>query len=240
MFLPGNHSIQNRIDLDSISNITLRANNNKSEVNIICMRAVIILCQDVTNLNVERLSFILYQGNDRAEEPISAAVIVIRSTEISFSYSAFIGTGNSNNTLVRALYCGLSDISVFQCIFKENTGDTGGAIFSQSSNITILGGIFIGNIATNEGGAIYADESSIRLIDTSKAHDSSIPERNLNFEANCTYSNTTALLQWTSRETESSYHILHFSDNMAQTGGAIYMYKSRASLHGNVIKFTSN
>ena len=75
------------------------------------------------------------------------------SSSITVSYCTFIG-----NVSVNYSGAGIrttdSDLSVFQCNFKDNYCDWGSAIYSDVSNVEIKYCTFESNIANNYGGAV--------------------------------------------------------------------------------------
>ena len=94
IILTGNYSLEGVINLANISNITLRGEKNGSIINIINGT---IRCQNVTGLNIERLTFSVYSST------ISSVLKIIKSNKVFITSCIFRGTGNLNIALVRAL-----------------------------------------------------------------------------------------------------------------------------------------
>lgn len=239
VFLPGNHSMRNTVELENAFNITLRGAVEDTS-KIICFEAITFVYRYITNLNIEGLTFILNSGNP--ERTFFAALIVIGSREVTFSRLALIGSGDPSMVLARGLYAGLSDIHIHQCLFKGNTGDDGGAVLSQDSNITITDSIFIGNMATSSGGAVYAQGSSITLIsNASDAYIFSIMQRE-GISSICQITDGIDILGSIANRSDWAECSLLFLNNVAQhqNGGAMFMIDSRTTMEGIGIKFTQN
>ena len=155
VFLAGNHTSPATVNITNTSNITL-----VSETNLACISGVTILCDSVTNLTFQGLTFIL--DSDSILEPSSAIHLFnCRSTLIS---NRFQGSGNLKKTLARGISSLFSALNIVSCYFEGNTGDYGGAIYARAGSIVNLtGNTFIGNRVKLSGGAVFAEDSTITL-----------------------------------------------------------------------------
>lgn len=142
VFLAGNHTQLNTVNLTNISDITLRAQENEPVV--IACRNVFILCRKVTKLIIVGLKFLL---EDRIE-----ALIISYSTDILINCTAFKRSEDLTRTSARTVGITHSTLTVSNSFFK------GGAIVASTSNITLDNNVFTfnGGITTSDGGAVYA------------------------------------------------------------------------------------
>ncbi len=213
LFLSGNHSLHDAINLTSVSDIKFIRENGTTTVTIICKTGTLLQLQNVSNLLFKDMMFFY-----SVETPgmSTSAFIVVDSTEISFQNSSFqvFSTGQIRTSAIRAIYISNSNITIMSCSFKENKGDNGGAMYARRSRITISGSLFTGNKARKCGGAIYVSNSLLVL------------KGNLNNEIlplNSLYSNK-----------------VEFTDNIANdNGGAIYTESGHLQINGNSL-FVSN
>lgn len=153
VFLAGDHVPLTIVHLRNISNLTLIGNQVS---NFICKNHVAFLCSNVTNLKIENLRFVLNSG---------ICFVIVNSRSVQLFNSTFKGT--TSGVWTKAIHSGRSNITIVSCLFKGNTGDDGGAIsVTDRSTVGLNGNTFIGNRAAYSGGAIYAHNSSIILIET--------------------------------------------------------------------------
>ncbi len=226
VFSPGNHSLDIAINLTNISDLTFRRNSEHSpEVNIICINAGSLFCHNVSNLTIDGLKFILlpHQNND----PIKSILSFWNCEEISLFNTIFEGSGNTDGSLVRAIYSKHASITIANCFFSGNTGDTGGAMYIRSrSNITLYENIFIQNKATIDGGALFARESTLIFQDSQED----------DFISYNYVEDAQSIV-----EAIRHPHSMVFSNNQARYyGGAIYLNNSVATMSGTNITFMNN
>ena len=163
-FLPGNHTLQQSFRLVNISNVTFEAAFNHSVTNIICKDDVTIHCDRVIHLQIVGLSFTISQRGN------ISALKFSHSKSVFLSDTVFQGSGDVTGRAIRFQY---SEATISRCVFKHLTVTnlTGGAIFSNGTDLTIHGSSFINNVA-NWGGAIDAYKSSL-LLNTTIYHGNS-------------------------------------------------------------------
>lgn len=135
LFLAGNHSSHTTVHLRNISGVTFKG---KEKDLVIYWNNVTISCFGVQNLTIEGLSFkSAHINND--DNPSSSVLEVVYSRDVWISNSIFQGSGDPSKGLVRAILANHSSISVANCLFRRNTGDSGGAIFAAASTISLGG-----------------------------------------------------------------------------------------------------
>ena len=227
-FLAGNHSLQNSVKLTNISEIILGGKETDS-VTIICKNELSIICENVTNLSIQGLTFLLYSINTNKH---LSALSIYNSKEILLLNLTFVGNVFFSKTLVRAIYSMHSTIIIANCLFKGNTGYDGGAIYaSDGSTVTLSASNFIENEAMNDGGAIFANTSSIILKETHTCN--SAWKKGAQQNSNISIHG--------SKQAVFQSCTLYFFNNTAQGfGGAIYLQHSMASMSGTAIRFVSN
>ena len=161
LFMPGNHSLEITLNLTEISNITLRKKDGNSTANIICTNAGTIDCENVTNLNIEGLQFMILNT--------SSALNLIGCTEIFIAKSNF--TGFSKRT-GRAMWLQNTQGTIWKCAFRRTSvRKNGGAILMDGTNLTVHGSLFFENEAWGTGGgAIYAYLSALHLEENQFTH----------------------------------------------------------------------
>ena len=165
LFLPGNHTLQELVlNLSSVSDITLRGGENNSDVNIICTSTVTIKCKNVTGLKIEGLTFLL---NNIDYEVTALELINCRNVlilNITFQGSEDV----LNSKRLRATFFQHSTATIRNSVFKWNVGS---AIYIQDDSIlTICGSSFTRNKGLGNGGAVYAQESTLLLDGSTPNH----------------------------------------------------------------------
>lgn len=159
--LSGNHSLSSTVSLTNISNITIRGELSDSLVIV----SGEIRCQRVANLTIEGLKFLFSHDVVNKEESV---LVFIRSVGILINQTIFESIKRDNQSLLRAVHVTRSILTAVDCLFKGNTGRSGGAIFiSARSKITLINTIFISNKANKDGGAISSDDHSLLYINGS-------------------------------------------------------------------------
>lgn len=149
VFLSGNHAPQNPIVLRNSYNITFVGKDTVSSATITCKHRVSITCENVSDLTITRLIFLLHPSNSSGNS--SSVLKIVYSLRIALSYLTFKGSGAFAGPFARALYSVHSSITVNSSLFQGNTGYFGGAIVVLMSNLTLANNIFTQNRAdTNE------------------------------------------------------------------------------------------
>ena len=235
IFLPGNHSSHIVININDVTNITLRGHGSSS-VYILCKNKVALFFKNATNIYIERLVFILYAKHLSiyiSVEP--SALQVFDDSSVSMHGVSFFGSGDpKSNHFARAVYSEHSTVVVTNCLFKENTGVDGGAIYATTgSNVTLNGSVFLNNRAEIGGGALYARDSMVTV--------NGIQAENCT-RASGQLSRTLRSSGWLAGlESLTSFGIALFIDNVALDGGAICVADgSTVTFSGTCITFQNN
>ena len=246
LFLSGNHTLQTTINLTDIYDLKFKRNAEQDST--IHGNGGKILCMGVINLTIDGLTL------------KTAYLEVLESNDIVISNSRFLGNGTQTEHNASTLSCSNSSITVINCYFEGNTGDYGGAISVEiGSHLDLINSTFIRNIA-NGGGAIYAESSSITVTGNDN-ETAAIFSGNSAKGGGAIYLNRTTavfsgaliLFQDNSAETfgggiysikslltfRSSSTLFH--GNIAhRLGGAIYIAYMKIQLLGKNITFTNN
>ena len=233
IFLPGNHSSHIGINVSDVTNITLRGESDSSTY-ILCKNEVTLLFRNATNIYIEGLVFILYPKHLRISvEPSALRVFDVSS--VTIHGASFFGSEDSDSDhFARAVHSEHSTVVVTSCLFKENTGMDGGAIYARTgSNITLNGNVFTSNRARLGGGALYARDSEVTV--------NGIQAENCT-RASDQLSRTLRSSGWLAGfESLTSFGIALFIENVAYHGGAIRVeYNSNATFSGTCITFQNN
>ena len=150
LFLSGNHTLQTTINLTGIYDLKFKRNAEQDST--VHGNGGKILCMGVINLTIDGLTL------------KTAYLKVLESNGIVISNSRFLGNGTPTEHNVSALTCSNSSITVINCYFEGNTRDYGGAISVEiGSHLDLIDSTFIRNIANGNGGAIYAESSNITV-----------------------------------------------------------------------------
>ena len=246
-FLPGNHTLQQSFSLVNISYVTFEAAFNSSVANIIYKDSVTIHSSRVTHLNIIGLSFILSQGGDRS------ALEFNRCRLVFISNTVFKGSGAVTGRAMRLSY---SEATISRCLFESLTvtgRNNGGAIHSTAgTHLTIHRSSFINNVAGYSGGAISAPKSSLLLNETHFygnladmnggaiicSWNRQVDISQVDMVGNNTFHNNSCqhyggAICFVGLNANATH--LTLKENVAgRGGGAMYVRKSSATLHGNV------
>lgn len=152
VFLAGNYSLQTVLRLAGVSDITLRGDGNGSTASVYLGNDATIICDNVTNVRIEGLQFILCKYQCKHESVLH----FIDSGEVTISNCDFLGYGQETLARVRSVYSQHSNITIMNCFFKGNSGSSGGAIeHSGEGIVTINESTFARNINKEaHGGAV--------------------------------------------------------------------------------------
>ena len=140
IFLPGNHTLQTAANLSSVSNITL-----KGEQDATVLLGKEIFCKNITNLVIFRIKFLLtFDANSMT------AWTIVQSMDIIINCSIFEGNPDLKNS-GKALLLIDSNVSVSNNLFRWNTE---GTIDSYNSIAILNKNAFTGNRAYVKGNTI--------------------------------------------------------------------------------------
>ena len=243
LFLPGNHTLHSKVQLENVSDILLSGEEEKGDVRIILSETGLgIHCENVMNLQIEGITFHVLNS----KRNLTPFLTIINSRDVLLYNLTFQGG--------KAVHYRNSNVSIVRCLFKENTGYNGGAVsVTEDSNVTIDGNIFIDNEAMGFGGAIYVINSSLVLLEsctlgnrfTYNAAQSGgaifLNNSKIDIINNSTSLMTTPVVESTPSQTGYTQSTSTFSHNKALfNGGAIYFLDCKASLNGAVTNFQNN
>ena len=239
VFLPGNHSLQDTVNLTGIANVTLMGDSiNEADIIIIC-RNPLFSFESVTNLSIRDLKFASYGSR-------CLSILYFRNSSAEISGASFQGTGDPKKNLARAITSLSSNLTITGSRFEGGTADRGGAIYaSDSSNLNLIASVFIANRATWKGGAISANSSYISLKRTVYVNNSCrLKGGALHFERGCKVEifggnrseavNLSTILAVTTSSTQI------FLNNTASNGGGIFSSDSEMLFTGQRILFEGN
>jgi predicted outer membrane repeat protein len=257
LFLPGNHSLNTTLHLHDISDMIFEKEETISLVVIKIAKPLIL--KNATNVTIQGLTFML--SADKSPGNLSA-LGVFDSKEIFLRNLSFLG---ASSTTARAANISHSDVGIINCLFVENTGYYGGAIYaSNGASITLDGNAFIQNKAAIFGGAIFANDSSLVLKET---FGNTFTCNSAELDGGAIYClHSMIAIVGTNESTTGPFvagemcteiqaqkdrkrvdsHVTYFSYNEARSkfrdggGGAIYIGESVASLSGTVIILHNN
>ena len=222
-FLPGNHTLQQSLDLVNISNVTFEAAFNRSVTNIMCKDNVAIHCNRVTHLHIEGLSFVLSQKGDQS-------ALQFRSCRfVTISDTVFQGSREITGRAIKLTSS--EDITIYRCVIKDLTvahNQNGGAIHNTGTNLNVHESSFINNVAST-GGAIYVSHSNLLLNKTS-FHGNSAEMHGGGIDC---YSGTVEMVGTNMFHNNSCY-------DDACRGGAMLYYKSNLRMVHGTAEFKFN
>ena len=152
LFLSGNHCLQTTINLTDIYNLKFKRNEEQDST--IHGNGSKILCKGVINMTIDGLTL------------KATNLEVFKSKGIMIFNSTFLGNGTLSEYSTGALTSNDSNITVIHCHFEENTGNSGGAISIEFTNLDLISSTFFRNMAYDLGGAIYAVSSNLTVRGT--------------------------------------------------------------------------
>ena len=137
-----------------------------------------------------------------------------------FSENSALQTMNELNPIYKNITVGGGAIFTVKCelniiesqFFNNSAFDSGGSLFSTDSSLLIYGTVFESNVAGSSGGAISTFDNSSIIIETSLFADNNVQDKAVgNGGGLSVQMNSTAIAS-----------NVHFMENKAQKGGAIY------------------
>ena len=157
LFLPGNHTLHSKVQLENVSDILFSREEGNGSIRIAFNGTKpSIHCENVTNLQIEDITF--YMLNSK--KGLSSSFLILNNSTDVLLHNLTFQSG-------KTVHCSQSNVRIVSCLFQESTGFDGGAVsVTDNSNVTLDGNVFIDNKAVNFGGAIYAINSSLVLLDT--------------------------------------------------------------------------
>ena len=258
VFLSGNHGLQSIISLSNISNITLRGLRHNSTATIVCTVQYAFLCENVSNLTTQWLTFNL---TNSLFPYYVTAMAISNSGDIMIFDCTFKGSSRNVNQVVRALSVTQSNIKITRSLFEGYLENVGGAIYTTFYSSSVISEcIFVGNTARTSGGAIAVGYHSTVVL---TSHNQFIYNtagdqggaihchlctiiltgnnsfvRNLSFKLYFSISMGGAV--YISHGKIQMSGTMVFSNNEANYGGAIYLDHSTALFSGKSILFSHN
>lgn len=136
LFLAGNYSLQaTTIHLVNISDVTLAGKEDESDAIIHYGNSNGILCENMTNFQIQKLTFVLNASN------VAPAILVIRSKNILIFNSIFKGGEISKKVKSYGplIIKQFSDVTIVNCLFKRSIATYGALMVLGRSNITLDG-----------------------------------------------------------------------------------------------------
>ena len=219
IFLPGNHSQQNALNISNISDIIWRRNDSISN-DVIILNSGSLHCYNVTNFTIEGLNFV---------RSTNAPIFAFTRSAILLSSLVFQSNTGDMATTERAVQLNHSNIIIINTSFE---GIRGGAVMATDhSTLTLIDTAFIGNEAPPKGnksigGAIYCVNSTINMTGNNFLNNN-----RANLEGGAVYIWRGSLI---------ITGIANFSENEATVGGALYLSESHALINGTDINFIKN
>ena len=238
IFLPGNHSQRNELNMSNISGMIWRGNNSRSN-NVIILSSGSLHCYNVTDFIIEGLNF------------INISILYFTRSTILLSSLVFISNTGNMATTERAVQLNRSNITIINTSFE---GIRGGAVMATDhSTLTLIDTAFIGNEVPegHSGGAIYCANSTINMTgnnsinnNLAKSAGGAIYCKNstITMTENTFLNNNHAWKGGAVMIWRGSLIIIgnaNFSENEASIGGALYLSKSHALINGTDTDFIS-
>ena len=164
VFIQGNHTLDEPLCIEHVSNVTMKRLNINDIVSILCIRNSGIEGYNITNMFIEGLEFVILF--DR--RIISGTLLVFNASGgIMISNSQFRSKVIESGISIRkrALHFDFCDtIAIINCRFEGIGARKGGAILALNrTNLTLARNTFIGNIA-EEGGAINVHDQTVLIL----------------------------------------------------------------------------
>eukprot|EP01132_Coremiostelium_polycephalum_P005369 gene5369-6700_t len=149
-----------------------------------------------------------------------------------------------------------SNVLISNCNFSNNSAYTGGAMYSNSSDVVVKSTSFIGNTATYAGGAVY-NQHSPRFVDQSwnfltfKNNKAQFGGALMDYVTTILYNNVSFIQNEATiaggaalfNDSISSFTNIIFESNKANQGGAVWVFDPEPNNSQLLIKnskFTSN
>ena len=217
IFLAGNHSTATIIEIKNVSNITFKGFDNYYELYKI---DAAISFENTSDITIKML-IVMCSGTKETESTLSltnSARIYLQNLLLQGSSSQF------KKHQLRGIAINHSEVLIENCTFTENTALFGGVLsILDKSNVTLSGLYFIKNNVKAVGGAIFANQSTLRFIEKN-----TFSSNSADFEGGGIY-----CVQCTI----TSLAVIDFIDNYAsKTGGAFILLDAKASFYNiNVI-----
>ena len=244
LFLPGNHILlRGTLNLTNISNVTLKG---RPSANINSRSNNIILCKNTSGLRIDGLNFYIFTVTRSQKQSVSALKI-IKGTSVFLNNNIFQGTGNlavltrsqayiNNCTFQKskgsALHLWRCTAKIFSCTFTENEGTgNGGAIFAKYTKVSLEWNDFSYNSDPHRGGAIHCSQySTLKMSQSNWFYNNRV----VNTEG---YAHEVTFQGGGAVNANQRVNIIvagnvHFKNNTATAGGAIYLRSSKMKVEG--------
>ena len=245
VFLPGNHSQQNTLNISNTSSMIWRGHESGSN-DVIILSSGSLHCYNVTDFTIEGLNFIR-----------STNVPIFAFTRSAILLSSLVFQSNTGNmaTTERAVQLNHSNITIINTSFE---GIRGGAVMATDhSTLTLIDTAFIGNEVPegpkSNGGAIYCANSTINMTGNN-----SINNNRAYWKGGAIYCRNSTM-NMAGNNSINNNHVIYsggavcilggsllitgianFSENEARDGGALHLSKSHALINGTDINFIKN
>ena len=220
-FLPGNHSLTASLNLTDVSNIMFKCAVNDSHPVIMCNVALNIV--NVTNMTITGLTFLV----NLTQNLFTAALVFTNSDEIAITDSVF-RNGNDHFVRRRAIFSSASNVIISGSHFEGNTAGSGGAIRAETSIITFRGNSMKNNSAISDGGAIYFYRCKVLMAGT------------VTFRGNFVRADGTGGAITVDGGMFTVTGVVNFTNNKADSGGALYLTSTRADFTAGDVTFRDN
>ena len=280
VFLAGDHYLNTSFEISSIRELRLVSNGSIIEPSKIICQGVGWKFGDISYTHLSDIS-IISCGNEHSSglglrlpalsiadiqvfDMVNVSVqdsygnaIFSQNSGISLQNSSFVRNGRGSPFLGTSFFGGaisaiMSNISMEDVSFVNNSAYQGGAIYAALAYISMEDVSFVNNSAS-EGGAIYAYiANSIMKGDVSFLNNSAgvggavsaISASTLSMEGDVSFFNNSAEQDGGAIHALSSNIIMvgdvSFLNNCAKDGGAVFAYSSSISMEGNVSFFNSS
>ena len=245
-FLSGNHTLDSDLILDYMTSLQLMNIDYPQKVHITCeqsSRFVVYLIINSVYINgldfigcgvntIELVGFLSIDNSSFRGQRNSSTALVVVNTVATVKRSSFqsnnVGTPKNieknlwTSNVGGAVTISHSHITISNCIFKGNSAEVGGAMFSEmNSNITINNSTFVDNHATCVqtsiacyGGALYTQRGGTVQIHNSVFRSNTVTMHDTYYVFNC-YGGAIALVNGAGLY----IHTSELSYNDAWTGG---------------------
>ena len=256
LFMNGEHHLTTELHLVSLTNITLIGTNSSD---IIIDAGAGIVCTNTSGFSLQSLK-ITHQGQVGPIPSTSYSAIVLNMSHFISHNVRFRGL-NLGHCFSRAISIINSKAAVINCSFYDGHSYEGGAIYVLMSKVIFCGdNLFKNNKASNSGGAIFSNKSTLIFSNDCAAlwnnrvrvccsvicmkNSIYMTQFRTGYNGSSKFINNNAKWSGGAIVIENNSHLQIkssiFFDNRAYfSGGAIEVTKSTAFLYGD-IKFAGN
>ena len=231
IFQPGIHSLQSDLTVKQKNNFSMVASaNNSSSIVLNCEKDARLYFLGVNNLHISGLA--IKHCNGQVAHAVDwftlenclfvgheYTALQLVYTNVQIRNCSFVSNSGGNIKKVAitkwfsarvgaAIIVSMTNATIMESIFKNNSAQTAGAIFGEwESNITIINSLFVENHAKNYGGVMYFEDGCTVAI-----HNSTFCNNTVDNLGGIVVVTETSLFLWSS----------NFDLNKAHTGGVMY------------------